>query len=178
PNARANPSGCVSRSTRQVNATFPAPTEAAAAWRGAEAPALPNADPATASSAAAMPAGTTLFIPATIPAPGGGATRRIFSRVELVAPPARGHLGVARVVPRAEGDELDPVRTGLDVSHRVLVDPDRVPLRQVDDLVLDLDPARAADDDVDLLLPHVLVTERHAEAGRERDEAQAERLAV
>src|SRR5205823_6066575 len=69
-------------------------------------------------------------------------------------------------------------RAGLDSPHRVLVEADRVPLAELDDLVLDLDARRPADDDVDLLLALVLVAERDAEPGRERDQAQAERLAA
>ena len=84
-------------------------------------------------------------------------------RLRSVAPPVLRHLHLARVLAGAEGDVLDPVRPGLDVSHRVLVEADRVPLADIDDLVADLDPAGAADDDVDLLLRDVLVPERDAE---------------
>src|SRR5207247_1901992 len=62
--------------------------------------------------------------------------------------------------------------------HRVLGEPDRIPLAELDDVVLDLDPRRAANHDVDLFLPLVLVTEGDAEVRRELHETQAERLAV
>src|SRR6266540_6088262 len=58
------------------------------------------------------------------------------------------------------------------------VESDGVPLAELDDFLLDLDPCGTANDDVDLLLPLVLVTERDAEAGRELHQAQAERLAA
>src|SRR5215203_4281471 len=80
------------------------------------------------------------------------------ARGSLVTPPVRHHLGVARVLSRAEGDVLDAVRPRLHVAHRVLVEPDRIPLAELDDLAVDLDPGGAADDDVDLLLALVLVS--------------------
>src|SRR5918995_1434050 len=95
----------------------------------------------------------------------------------LFAPPARVHLGVERVIACAEREVLDAVGPRLDVAHRVLVEADRVPLAQLDDLVLDLDPCGTANDDVDLLLPFVLVTERNAEVRLERHQAEAEILA-
>ena len=48
----------------------------------------------------------------------------------------------------------------------------------LDDLVLDLDPRRAAHDDVDLLLPLVLVPERDAEVRVELHVAEAEAFAL
>src|SRR5437870_5512756 len=62
----------------------------------------------------------------------------------LVAPPVVDHLGVARVVSGAEREVLDAVGASLDLAHRVLGEPDRVPFAELDDLVLDLDPRRAA----------------------------------
>src|SRR6266540_6783391 len=62
--------------------------------------------------------------------------------------------------------------------HRVLVESDRIPLAELDNFLLDLDPCGTANDDVDLLLPLVLVTERDPEAGRELHQAQAECLAA
>src|SRR4051794_14968587 len=90
----------------------------------------------------------------------------------LLLPPARRHLRFVRILAGAEREVLEPVRACLEVPHRALRDADRVPLRELDDLVLDLDPAGAADDDVDLLLGLVLVAEGDAEAGREREQAE------
>ena len=58
----------------------------------------------------------------------------------LVAPPAGHHLGVGRVVSGAEGQVLDAGGACLNVSHRILVEPDRVPFAKFHDLVVDLDP--------------------------------------
>jgi hypothetical protein len=52
-------------------------------------------------------------------------------------------------------------------------DPDRVPGAQLDDVVVELHPHAAADDDVDLLLRAVAVAERLAEAGRHAEVRQA-----
>ena len=92
-------------------------------------------------------------------------------------PPVGNHLGVARIGARAEGEVLDAVRACLDGPHRVLRDPDRVPLAELHDLVLDLDPRRALDDDVDLFLVRVLVAEGHSEVRVELHMAHAQRLA-
>src|SRR5436190_4095683 len=96
----------------------------------------------------------------------------------LVAPPAWGHLSLCRVVACAKGQILDAVRTRLDVAHRVLVESDRVPLAELDDLVPDLHPRGTSYDDVNLLLGLVLVAERDAEVRRQRHDAQPERLAA
>src|SRR6476661_6119536 len=56
----------------------------------------------------------------------------------LVAPPTGRHLRVARIVAGAEREVLEAVRAGLDVPHRVVVEADRVPLTELDDLVVDL----------------------------------------
>jgi len=56
------------------------------------------------------------------------------------------HLGVAWIVALTVGKVLDPIGAGLDVPHRVLAEPDRVPLGDLDDLVVDLDPPGATDD--------------------------------
>src|SRR3954463_10700059 len=84
--------------------------------------------------------------PHASPATGGGRRR-------LVAPPALLEVRVAGAgVRRAERDELRAVGACLDPAHRLLRDADRVPLLQVDDLVVELHPCRAADEDEDLLL--------------------------
>jgi hypothetical protein len=56
---------------------------------------------------------------------------------------------LAGVLAGTEGEILDAVRTGFDVAHRVLVEPDRIPFADLDDLIGDLDAAGAANDDVD-----------------------------
>src|SRR5439155_26575109 len=78
----------------------------------------------------------------------------------------------------AERQVLDAFGSGLDVPHRVFVESDRVPLRDFDDLVVDLDASRASYDDVDLFLRRVLVTERHPEVRCQLQQAQTERLAA
>jgi hypothetical protein len=93
-----------------------------------------------------------------------------------VRPPVLNHLDLRGVFTGAEGEIVDATRAGLHVPHRVLIEPDRVPFLESDDLVFDLDAGRSAHNDVDLLLPDVLVPERNSEAWREREEAQAERL--
>src|SRR5581483_7119729 len=99
-------------------------------------------------------------------------------RASLLAPPAGRHLGVLRVVAGAEGEVLAALGAGLHVPHGFLAEADRVPLLQLDDLVVDLHAGRAADDDVDLLLVGVLVAERDPEARLEREQAEPERLAL
>ena len=83
-----------------------------------------------------------------------------------------------RVVARAEGEVLAPVRAALHVAHRVLVEADRVPLLELDDLVVDLHAGGAFDDDVDLFLARVFVAEGDPKPRREREQAQAEGLAL
>src|SRR5205085_7925966 len=61
---------------------------------------------------------------------------------------------------------------------RVLVESHRVPLLDVDDLVLDLDPPGAPDDHVHLFLGDVLVPEGDAESRLETEEGEAQRLAA
>ena len=50
--------------------------------------------------------------------------------------------------------------------HRVFVDANRIPLLEVFDLVLDLHPRTAADEDVNLLLVLVLMAEGQSETWR------------
>jgi hypothetical protein len=85
----------------------------------------------------------------------------------VVAPPLLNHLGVARTGVRGAHDEELGTRVArFDAPHRVLVDPNGIPRLEVPDLVLDLHPRAAADEDVDLLLVLVLVAERQPESGR------------
>ena len=79
---------------------------------------------------------------------------------------------------RCRRDQLEPVRPGLERAHDVRGDADDVPRAEVDDLVVELDPARAADDDVGLLLLAVAMAERRAEAGAVAEVADAEVLGV
>src|SRR3954453_4458940 len=73
--------------------------------------------------------------------------------------PAIGHqLTVAALgLGAADGDDLEAIGTGLESAHDVRSDAHDVPLAQLDRLVVELDPARAADHDVGLLLLAVAV---------------------
>src|SRR5918996_815267 len=96
------------------------------------------------------------------------------SAPESVVPPALLELRVAGTRVRgAEEDQLDAVRPALDVAHRLRRDPDRVPLLHLDHLVVELHAARAAHDDVHLLLLLVRVPPRHALSRRDLQIADA-----
>src|SRR5262245_65752487 len=83
-----------------------------------------------------------------------------FSIFDLLSPPALLQLGIAETGGRsAEGEDLGALGAGLEVPHRVLGDADGVPLTQLDNVVVELQPAAAADDHVELLLRPVLVAE-------------------
>src|SRR5207248_5727067 len=97
----------------------------------------------------------------------------------LARPPARHDLGVALLAERrAEGDQRDSLGAGFEVPGHVWADPEDVPLLQVVHLVVELDPARALRDHVDLLLCRVLVPERLAHPGRQLLDADAADLAT
>src|SRR5438445_217412 len=82
----------------------------------------------------------------------------------LVGPPVLLDLGVAGAgTRRADREQLEPVGPGLEGARRVLRHAHRIPLAEVDDLVLELDPAAARENDVDLLLRLVPVPEGPAE---------------
>src|SRR4051812_10356480 len=66
----------------------------------------------------------------------------------LAAPPVRGELRAPRIAARAEREVLDALGPRLDRAHRVRAETDRVQLAELDELVLDLDPRRPAQDDV------------------------------
>src|SRR5215510_7729524 len=89
----------------------------------------------------------------------------------LVSPPVALAGDVfARIVAevgRADDEELEALRPGLVTSPRSGRDAHRVPLLQLDDLVVDFHPPAAAHDDVHLLLRHVCVAVRKAIAGRD-----------
>src|SRR3954470_18247105 len=57
----------------------------------------------------------------------------------------------------AGGDDLQALRAGLEAAGHLRRDADHVPLLDLDDLVVELDAARAGDDRVDLLLDLVAV---------------------
>src|SRR5687767_5492294 len=81
----------------------------------------------------------------------------------LVGPPALFQLRVARVVARSEREVLRSLGSGLHVAHGALADSHGVPLLQVEDLVVELDAGAARDEDVDLLLRRVPVSEGNPE---------------
>jgi hypothetical protein len=57
----------------------------------------------------------------------------------------------------ADRDQLEPVRAALEPADDLGRDADDVPQAELDDLVVQLRSARAADDDVRLLLASVAV---------------------
>src|SRR2546423_2106599 len=89
----------------------------------------------------------------------------------LVSPPVALALDVfARSlaeVGRADDDDLEAPRPGLVASPRTGRDAHRVPLLELDDLVVELHPPAPARDHVDLLLLLVRVAVRKAIAGRD-----------
>src|SRR4051794_2769941 len=95
----------------------------------------------------------------------------------LVSPPVAPALDVfARVlaeIGRADDDDLEALRPGLVASPRAGRDAYRVPLLELDDLVVELHPPAPAQDHVHLLLLLVRVAVRKAIAGRDALVAQA-----
>src|SRR6266550_8211816 len=89
----------------------------------------------------------------------------------LVSPPVALTIDVfARIlaeVGRADDEDLEALRPGLVASPRTGRDAHRVPLFELDDLVVDFHPAAPAQDHVHLLLLHVRVAVRKAIAGRD-----------
>src|SRR5215831_21187282 len=73
---------------------------------------------------------------------------------------------------RADDEDLQARRSGLVASPRTGRDADRVPLRDLDDLIVDLHPPAPAQDHVHLLLRLVRVAVRKAIAGRDALVAQ------
>src|SRR5204863_4900870 len=94
----------------------------------------------------------------------------------LVSPPVAPALDVlARSVAeigRADDDDLEAPRPGLVASPRTGRDAHRVPLLELDDLVVELHPPAPAQDHVHLLLLPVRVAVRKAIAGRDALVAQ------
>src|SRR5829696_1688718 len=95
----------------------------------------------------------------------------------LVSPPVAPALDVlARSlaeIGRADDDDLKAPRPGLVASPRTGRDAHRVPLPELDDLVVELHPPAPAQDDVHLFLLLVRVAVRKAIAGRDALVAQA-----
>src|SRR5213593_3726646 len=76
-------------------------------------------------------------------------------------------------VRRADDEHLEALRSGLVASPRTGRDAHRVPLLELDDLVVELHPPAPARDHVHLLLLLVRVTVRKAISGRDALVAQA-----
>src|SRR5919197_1918539 len=100
----------------------------------------------------------------------------MFTCLALVSPPVALALDVfARSlaeIGRTDDDDLEAVGPGLVASPRAGRDPHRVPLLELDDLVVELHPPAPAHDHVHLLLRLVRVTVRKAIAGRDALVAQ------
>src|SRR5881397_3632105 len=101
----------------------------------------------------------------------------MFTYLALVSPPVALALDVfARSlaeIGRADDEDLEALRSGLVASPRTGRDAHRVPLLELDDLVVELHPPAPARDHVDLLLLLVRVAVRKAIAGRDALVAQA-----
>src|SRR3954452_22585593 len=101
----------------------------------------------------------------------------MFTYLALVSPPVALALDVfARSLAEiggADDDDLEALRPGLVASPRTGRDAHRVPLLELDDLVVELHPPAPAQDDVHLLLRLVRVAVRKATAGRDALVAQA-----
>src|SRR4051812_47356790 len=98
----------------------------------------------------------------------------------LVSPPVAPALDVFAAslaeTGRADDDDLEAFRPGLVAPPRTGRDAHRVPLLELDDLVVELHPPAPAQDDVHLLLSLVRVAVREAIAGRDALVAQARLL--
>src|SRR6476469_3964237 len=106
-----------------------------------------------------------------------GLTERSAAGLALVSPPVALALDVvAPGVPetgRAENDDLEAFRPGLVASPRTGRNAHRIPLLELDDLVVELHPPAPAHDHVHLLLLPVRVAVGKAMAGRDALVAQA-----
>src|SRR3954454_3186963 len=86
--------------------------------------------------------------------------------VASVGPPVLGGDAVAALRPvGADRQDLETVGPALECAHRARGDAHDVPPSQAHDVVVELDPARPVDHDVDLLLLAMAVTQRRAKAG-------------
>src|SRR5918996_4257088 len=101
----------------------------------------------------------------------------LFAYLALVSPPVALALDViARSlaeIGRADDEDLEAVRPGLVAAPRTGRDTHRVPLPELDDLVVELHPPAPAQDHVHLLLRLVRVAVRKAIARRDALVAQA-----
>src|SRR3954453_22573570 len=106
----------------------------------------------------------------------------MFTYLALVRPPVALALDVftrsVAEIGRADDDDLESPRPGLVASPRTGRDAPRVPLLELDDLVVELHPAAPAQDHVHLLLLDVRVAVRKAVAGRDALVAQAGSLEI
>src|SRR4029078_12735510 len=96
---------------------------------------------------------------------------------QLFRPPVADRLAVA-LVAGTEDDQLDPVRPALELPGDARREAHRVKPGEVDDGVVELHPAAAADHDVDLLGLVVPVGERLALPRLDAVEADAGLLGV
>src|SRR5919109_1383683 len=100
----------------------------------------------------------------------------MFAYLALVSPPVALALDVfARglaEIGRADDEDLEALRPGLIASPRTGRDAYRVPLLELDDLVVELHPPAPVHDHVHLLLLLVRVAVREAVAGRDALVAQ------
>src|SRR5919198_5513054 len=101
----------------------------------------------------------------------------MFTYLALVSPPVALALDVfARSlaeIGRADDEDLQALRPGLVASPRTGRNAHRIPLLELDDLVVELQPPAPAQDHVHLLLLLVRVAIRKAIAGRDALVAQA-----
>src|SRR5215207_1160819 len=101
----------------------------------------------------------------------------MFTYLALVSPPVALSLDVftrsLAEIGSANDDDLEALRPGLVASPRTGRDAHRVPLLELDDLVVELHPPAPAQDHVHLLLRLVRVAVRKAIAGRDALVAQA-----
>src|SRR5438105_13235639 len=101
----------------------------------------------------------------------------MFIYLALVSPPVALALDAfprsLAEIGRADDEDLETLRPGLVASPRTGRDAHRVPLLELDDLVVELHPPASAQDHVHLLLLLVRVAVRKAIAGRDALVAQA-----
>src|SRR5262249_25123320 len=90
----------------------------------------------------------------------GRATTRAAGRPSIGPADRPGAAAAALGPVRADRDQLDALVARLDRADDLRADPHDVPPAQLAHLVVELDPARAADDDVRLLLLAVVVPRR------------------
>src|ERR687888_2761725 len=101
----------------------------------------------------------------------------MFTNLALVSPPVAPALDVLARSPaeigRADDEDLESLRPGLVASPGTGRDAHRIPVLELDDLVVDLHPPAPAQNHVHLLLSLVRVAVRKAIAGRDALVAQA-----